>query len=256
MAATKQATKKRVQTTKRTVKKAAKKVSKAPAVKRAKKTAKKAASRPNTRKASPPKARTRSTRTSSTDAIALLKRDHREVEQLFKRFEKAGENAHKTKGALVASMIEALSRHAAIEEMVFYPAIRREVPKQESAVLEALEEHHVAKWLLSELEGLDPAAERFDAKATVLIESVRHHVKEEEQELFPKVRARIERRRLVELGAELHEAKRRAPTHPHPRSPDEPPGNLLVGSAVAVMDKARDVGKRTVDRVREEIPPR
>src|SRR5436190_7494710 len=255
MAPTKQATKKRTQTAKRTVKKAAKKVSQAPAAKRTKKAVKQAASRPNTRKASATKAR-RSTPVSSPDAIALLKRDHREVEQLFKRFEKAGENAHKTKGALVASMIEALSRHAAIEEMVFYPAIRREVPKQESAVLEALEEHHVVKWLLSELEGLAPASERFDAKATVLIESVRHHVKEEETSLFPKVRARIERRRLMELGAELRDAKRRAPTHPHPRSPDEPPGNLLVGGAVAVMDKARDVGKRTVDRVREEIPPR
>jgi len=253
MATTRQTTKKRVQTTKRTVKRAAKRVSKAPAVKRAKKTAKKAASRPNTRKASPPKAIKRA-RTSSTDAIALLKQDHREVEQLFKRFEKAGKNAHRTKGQLVASMIEALSRHAAIEELVFYPAIRREVPKQESSVLEALEEHHVMKWLLSELEALDPAAERFDAKATVLIESVRHHVKEEETSLFPKVRARIERRRLVELGTELREAKRRAPSHPHPRSPDEPPGNLLVGGAVAVMDKARDVGKRTVDRVREEMP--
>ena len=252
MAPTKQATKKRAQTTKRTVKKAAKKVSKAPPVKRAKKATRKVASRPNTRKATT-KA-TRSPRGSSSDAIAVLKQDHREVEQLFKRFEKAGENAHRTKGQLVASMIEALSRHAAIEEMVFYPAVRREVPKQESTVLEALEEHHVAKWLLSELEALDPAAERFDAKATVLIENVRHHVKEEEQELFPKVRQRIERRRLVELGAELREAKRRAPTHPHPRSPDEPPGNLLVGGAVAVMDKARDVGKRTVDRVRDEIP--
>ncbi len=235
---------------KRTVKKAAKRVSKTPAVKRAKK----AASRPATRKATAKKAASRPAGSSSTDAIALLKQDHREVEQLFKRFEKAGSAAHKEKGRLVASMIEALSRHAAIEEMVFYPAVRREVPRQESTVLEALEEHHVAKWLLSELEGLDPSAERFDAKATVLIESVRHHVKEEEGELFPKVRAKIARRELLELGDELRAAKRRAPTHPHPRSPDTPPGNLIVGSAVAVMDKARDVGKRAVDRVRDEIP--
>jgi len=240
MATTKQTTKKRVQTTKRSVKKAAKKT----------------VSRPNARKASATKATRRPARGSSPDAIALLKQDHRDVEQLFKRFEKAGDNAHRTKGQLVASMIEALSRHAAIEELVFYPAVRREVPKQESSVLEALEEHHVMKWLLSELEVLDPTAERFDAKATVLIESVRHHVKEEETSLFPKVRARIERRRLVELGAELRDAKRRAPTHPHPRSPDEPPANLLVGSAVAVMDKARDVGKRAVDRVRDEMPSR
>jgi hemerythrin-like domain-containing protein len=237
-------------TAKRTVKKAAKKVSKAPAVKRAKK----AATRPATRKASATKGARRPTRGAATDAIALLKQDHREVEQLFKRFEKASDGAHKEKGRLVASMIEALSRHAAIEEMVFYPAVRRAVPREETAVLEALEEHHVVKWLLSELEGLDPAAERFDAKTTVLIESVRHHVKEEESDLFPKVRAKIARRELLELGDELRAAKRRAPTHPHPRSADTPPGNLIVGGAVAVMDRARDVGKRTVDRVREEIP--
>lgn len=206
------------------------------------------------KKASAPARRTTRPGSGMGDAIAVLKQDHREVEQLFKRFEKAGSAAHKEKGRLVASMIEALSRHAAIEEMVFYPAVRREVPRQESTVLEALEEHHVAKWLLSELEGLDPSAERFDAKATVLIESVRHHVKEEEGELFPKVRAKIARRELLELGDELRAAKRRAPTHPHPRSPDTPPGNLIVGSAVAVMDKARDVGKRAVDRVRDEIP--
>jgi hemerythrin-like domain-containing protein len=223
-------------TAKRAVKKAAKRVSKSAAAKRATKSAPRPAN------------------ASSTDAIALLKQDHREVQQLFTRFEKAGAAAHKEKGRLVASMIEALSRHAAIEEMVFYPAVRREVPGQESAVLEALEEHHVAKWLLSELESLDPAAERFDAKATVLIESVRHHVKEEEGELFPKVRAALSRRQLLEIGDELRAAKRRAPTHPHPRSPDTPPANLVVGGAVAVMDKARDVGKKTVDRVRDEIP--
>jgi len=183
-----------------------------------------------------------------------LKDDHRTVEALFAKFEKTGPRALKQREELVDRMIEALSRHAAIEEMVFYPAVRRAVPREETAVLEALEEHHVVKWLLSELEGLDPAAERFDAKTTVLIESVRHHVKEEESDLFPKVRAKVARRELLELGDELRAAKRRAPTHPHPRSADTPPGNLIVGGAVAVMDRARDVGKRTVDRVREEIP--
>jgi hemerythrin superfamily protein len=237
-------------TAKRTAKKAVKRVTKSPAVKRSKK----AASRPATRKATANKSAPRPARASSVDAIALLKQDHREVEQLFKRFEKAGDSAYKEKGRLVASMIEALSRHAAIEEMVFYPAVRREVPRQESSVLEALEEHHVVKWLLSELEGMAPSAERFDAKVTVLMESVRHHVKEEESDLFPKVRAKLGRRELLEIGDALRAAKRRAPTHPHPRAGDTPPANLLVGSAVAVMDKARDVGKKTVERVKDELP--
>jgi len=182
-----------------------------------------------------------------------LKQDHRDVERLFKRFEKAGASAFRTKGQLVASMIEALSRHAAIEELVFYPAVRRELPRLESNVLDSLEEHHVAKVVLEELEDLDPKAELFDAKVRVMIEVVRHHVKEEERSLFPKVRDRISRRELLHLGDALRDAKPGAPTRPHPGAPDEPPANALVGGAVAVIDQARSVGKRAVERARDEL---
>ena len=188
------------------------------------------------------------------DAIALLKQDHREVNALFKQFEQAGDGARAKKAKLVASMIEELSRHAAIEELAFYPAVRREVAGSTSAVLEAIEEHHVVKWLLYELDGLDPANERFDAKVTVLIESVRHHVREEENDLFPRVSKRLGRERLLAIGDELRAAKPRVPTRPHPRSPDEPPANAIVGTAVAAIDKARSVGKMAVDRVRDELP--
>lgn len=183
-----------------------------------------------------------------------MKSDHREVEQLFKRFEKTGDNAYAAKRQLVASMIEALSVHAEIEELVFYPAVRIEVPKAKSDVLEALEEHHVVKVVLRELEDLDPMSERFDAKVTVMTELVRHHVKEEEGELFPEVRRRISRRELLELGDRLRDAKRIVPTRPHPTAPDEPPANAVVGSAVAVIDRVRGVGKRAVERVRDELP--
>jgi hemerythrin-like domain-containing protein len=188
------------------------------------------------------------------DAIALLKQDHREVAQLFTRFERAGDGARQAKRRLVDAMIEALSRHAGIEELVFYPAVRREVKGADSDVLEAIEEHHVVKVLLHELEDLDPAHERFDAKVTVLIENVRHHVKEEEQELFPEVRTKLGRSRLLDIGDELQAAKRQAPTRPHPYAPDEPPANVIVGNAVAVIDRARTAGKKVVDRVRDEIP--
>jgi hemerythrin-like domain-containing protein len=198
--------------------------------------------------------RKRSAPAKSGDAIAVLKQDHRRVEQLFKRLEKAGEGAHRTKRALVDTVIEALSRHAAIEELVFYPAIRREVGDAEADVLEALEEHHLVKVGLHELEDLDPADKRFDAKVSVLIENVRHHVKDEEQELFPEVREQLGRRRLHELADELRAAKPRVPTRPHPDAPDEPPGNALFGGAVAVVDRARSVGQRVVGRVREEVP--
>ena len=115
------------------------------------------------------------------------------MEKLFRDFERSSENADKTRRRLVDKMISELSVHAAIEEQFLYPAARREVPGVESDVLEAMEEHHVAKWLLSELDGLDPTDERFTPKVTVLIENVRHHVKEEEHELFPELRSAMDR---------------------------------------------------------------
>lgn len=182
-------------------------------------------------------------RPAQTDAIALLKADHRTVEKLFKSFEKSGDNAHRTKRKLVDDIIRELSMHAAIEEQFLYPAVRRELPRAEGDALEAIEEHHVAKWILSELEGMDPKDERFDAKVSVLIESVRHHVREEEQELFQEMRAGMSRTRLMEVGAQLTEGKRLAPTRPHPRSPDEPPANLIVGAVAGVVDRARTAVK-------------
>jgi len=174
------------------------------------------------------------------DAITMLKDDHRTVEKLFKRFEKTGDRAMVERRRLVDQIIEELSVHAAIEEQLFYPVTRATVEGVDDDVLEAVEEHHVAKWLLAELEHLDPADERFKAKVTVLIESVRHHVAEEEGEYFPKVRAALGRNDLTELGEAMADAKAAAPTHPHPRAPDTPPANLVVGTAAGVVDRVTD----------------
>jgi hemerythrin-like domain-containing protein len=176
----------------------------------------------------------------STDAITVLKEDHRAVEQLFKRFEHAGSRAHVEKRQIVDRVIEMLSVHAAIEEQLFYPVARATVPGSERIALESIEEHHVVKWLLSELESMAPEDERFDAKMTVLIENVRHHVEEEEHDFFPLVRSEIDRGSLNDLGETMVEAKKVAPTHPHPRSPDMPPLNLLVGTTAGVVDRIGD----------------
>jgi len=174
------------------------------------------------------------------DAITLLREDHKTVQQLFKRFEQAGDNALVEKRKIVDRIIEELSVHAAIEEQVFYPVARARVPGAEDITLESLEEHHIVKWLLSELDGLDPANERFKAKVTVLIENVRHHVKEEETEFFPKVRNALSRTELADLGRAIEEAKKSAPTHPHPRAADSPPSNAVVGVISGVMDRVGD----------------
>jgi hemerythrin superfamily protein len=149
----------------------------------------------------------------STDAIVLLKNDHKTVEQLFKKFEQAGDSGA-TKRKLVDSIIEELIVHAFIEETVFYPAAREAVPETTDHVLESIEEHHVVVWMLSELTGLSPEAENFDAKVTVLIENVRHHVQEEEQDWFPQVRKAMGRKRLQELGERMIAAKSEAPRDP------------------------------------------
>ena len=153
----------------------------------------------------------------STDAIVLLKTDHKEILKTFTAFEKAGENAHKEKGRLVKKMIELLTVHTYIENEVMYPRVRELLPEVEDDVLESYEEHHVADVLVMELFAMKPEAERFTAKTTVLIENVRHHIEEEEDEWFPKVREGLGRKVLQDIGAEMLKAKKTAP-----RSPAQP----------------------------------
>lgn len=171
------------------------------------------------------------------DAITLLERDHHEVEALFKRFERT---SGKERRHICDQVIDALSRHAAIEEQFFYPAIREGSRQSEDSALEALEEHHVVKWLLFELAKMQPTEERFEAKMTVLMENVRHHIDDERKELFPLVRKVFERQELEDLGLLMEEARWAAPTRPHPRAPDTPPGNILTGAVAAVLDRGRD----------------
>ncbi|MET7644331.1 hemerythrin domain-containing protein [Streptomyces sp. NPDC005426] len=148
------------------------------------------------------------------DGIVLLKEDHKTVEKLFKQYEQAGDNAHALKRKIADRVISELTTHTWIEEKIFYPAVREAAPDTKDDVLESVEEHHVVLWMLSELKDLDPADERFDAKMSVLMENVRHHVEEEEKEWFPDVRKAMGRNRLTELGEQMEEAKKKAPGEP------------------------------------------
>ena len=150
----------------------------------------------------------------STDAIVLLKDDHKEIRKVFKDFEDAGENAKATQGRLVDKMLELLTVHTYVENEVMYPRVRELLPDVEDDVLESYEEHHVADVLCMELAAMSPDDERFVAKTTVLIESVRHHMDEEEQDWFPQVREGLGRKQLQELGAQMLEAKEKAPRRP------------------------------------------
>jgi hemerythrin-like domain-containing protein len=191
-----------------------------------------------------PSSTKRRSATRPVDAIGLLKADHRSIESLFKRFESSGERAFKTKQKLIDRVISELSVHAFIEEEVLYPTAKKEIAAAKGDVLEAIEEHHVVKWQLQELTDLDPADERFTPKVTVLAENVRHHVKEEERELFLLLRSSFERTRLLELAAELEKAKRVAPKHPHPRIPPNPSEHLIPEAVASVIDRAKSAVKK------------
>ncbi|HET9160794.1 MAG TPA: hemerythrin domain-containing protein [Caulobacteraceae bacterium] len=126
----------------------------------------------------------KTTSTRSQDAIALLKADHKEVDQMFKQFESA--KADSRKQTLVAKIVMALKVHTQIEEEIFYPACRGEI--DDDMLDEAKVEHQSAKDLIAQIEGMQVGEELYDAKVTVLGEYIRHHVKEEEGEMFPEVR--------------------------------------------------------------------
>jgi hemerythrin superfamily protein len=184
------------------------------------------------------------------DAITLLKQDHKTVKALFRKFEGLGDRAHAAKRKVADEIVKELSIHASIEELVFYPAVKGLSEKLAEHVNESLEEHHVVKWLCSEIEKMDPDHERFDAKVTVLIENVRHHVEEEEGEFFPEVRDALGRKTLGELGELMEKAKRMAPTRPHPRSPDEPPANAIASAVSGLIDRARTAGAEALTAAR------
>lgn len=154
------------------------------------------------------------------DAITLLRDDHDNVRKLFTQFEHAGENAKAEKRRLVDKMLEELTVHTYIEEYYFYPAVAGlEPPKgkgedPEDLVKEAREEHAQVKRLLAELEEMSPEDDTFDAKVKVVMDDVRHHAEEEEQEMFPEVREAMSRTELQELGQQMLEAKKSAPKKP------------------------------------------
>jgi hemerythrin superfamily protein len=139
----------------------------------------------------------------TNDAIALLKADHKEVSDMFEKFE----NARSTKAKLAQQICQALTVHAQIEEEIFYPAAREALGEDGKDLLdEAKVEHNALKELINTIAGSSPEDDLFDAHVKVLGEYVKHHVKEEEGELFPKVRK--SEMDLVEAGEQLSARKK------------------------------------------------
>ncbi len=126
--------------------------------------------------------------TTAPDAVALLREDHAKVSAMFKRYDKLGDKAQAKKLELARRICNELKVHTQIEEEIFYPVTRAALPKQDDLLDEAQVEHDGAKDLIRQLDAMKPEDDLFDAKVTVLGEYIEHHVKEEQTEMFPKVR--------------------------------------------------------------------
>ena len=152
------------------------------------------------------RAKPKSAAKSTPDAIALLSEDHRLVKKMFKDFEKLKKNSsdEDEKAALVEKICKALTIHTQVEEEIFYPAVRVGID-DDDLMDEADVEHAGAKDLIAQLEGMSASDDHYDAKVTVLGESIDHHVKEEQEEMFPKAKkAKVD---MVALGAMIMRRK-------------------------------------------------
>jgi hypothetical protein len=150
------------------------------------------------------RARQKSSGKGGQDAIALLLEDHKKVQKLFKQFDKLQEEDEQQKADIVRQVCAELTIHAQIEEEIFYPAVREAID-DEDLMDEAEVEHTSAKELIAQLEGMQPGEELYDAKFTVLGEYVNHHIKEEQEEMFPKAKkAKLD---MQGLGGQLMQRK-------------------------------------------------
>jgi hemerythrin-like domain-containing protein len=173
------------------------------------------------------------------DLIEELVTDHREVEQAFADYERGGLSDEQRRN-LVDHIITELVRHSVAEEQHLYPVAREKLPDGDQIADKELEEHAEAEQLMKQLEGLDPTEPDFDRLTTKLIADIRHHVEEEERDLFPRLQQACSRKQLDELGDKIVSAKQSAPTRPHPSTPDRPPANRLLDPGIGLIDRMRD----------------
>ena len=152
------------------------------------------------------------TKSKPKDAIDLLVSDHKEVKTMFEEFEGLSDRAKASKKKLADQICEALTVHTMVEEEIFYPAARAALD-EEDLMDEAVVEHASAKELIAQILSMEAGDDLYDAKVKVLSEQIEHHVKEEETEMFPKVRkTKLD---LVELGEQMLARKEEAQTSVH-----------------------------------------
>ena len=177
------------------------------------------------------------------DVIDVLEHDHREVEQMFAELESlrgaATEEAKARRKEVTEQVTIELVRHSVAEEVLVYPKVEKQVSAEE--VEHAREEHAEAEKTLQRLEKLDAGDPAFDDELATLMAEIRHHIEDEEGEMFAHMRQVIDTEELRKLGARVEAFKKVAPTRPHPNVPNTPLPRLAAGPAASLFDRMRDL---------------
>jgi hemerythrin superfamily protein len=172
------------------------------------------------------------------DVIDVLTTDHREASELLDQIEATTDPAQRRE--LADSLISELVRHSVAEEMYVYPAMRDHLPDGDAAVDHDTQEHKQLESLMKQLEGADATAPEFLSTLAGIRSTLADHIKDEENEQFPRLRSHVPEDRLVELKDKVEVAKKIAPTRPHPAAPNAELFHKMVGPGVGLVDRLRD----------------
>lgn len=173
------------------------------------------------------------------NVIDELVTDHREVEDIFGKID-ALPLGHKDRKVYADQATIELVRHSVAEEAYLYPAVREHVENGSTLADKELADHAKAEQLMKDLESRDAGDPEFDRLVGMLMSEIREHIADEEQNLFPMLRASCSPEQLDQLGDKVRQAKKTAPTRPHPAAPDKPPANKLLAPGAGLVDRLRD----------------
>lgn len=175
---------------------------------------------------------------STQDVVDILTLDHREMEELLDQIQQT--TAADLRRDLTDTLIAEVMRHAVAEEMYVYPAMEKHIPQGKEEADHDRDEHQEIVQVMKELEGTDADEPAFMDGVRKLDKLLRHHAQDEEGDQFPKMRQYLSAEKLVELGEQVENAKKLAPTRPHPSAPHSELFHKTVGAGVGMVDRLRD----------------
>lgn len=182
-----------------------------------------------------------------TDVFEVLRQDHIEIQQMLRELETGaattapvGQDALDLRTKMVEQLVIEESKHEAVEEEYFWPVVRELLSDGDALADQAVEQEQAAKHVLNELIGLKAGDQRFEDLVWRFITDGRAHIAFEEERVWPEFRKVLSPERTQELGDKLLQAKKHAPTRPHPHTPPKPGILKTAGPAVAAADRLRD----------------